>query len=78
MAHWIEVAQPNRTRRYELGVIEDIEQLSPELQDETLCELGVLQDGKIPIIYTRTMEEAPICVAFQAKRRTLEGTRIKK
>src|SRR6267378_1086612 len=78
MALWIEVAEPNRTRRYELGVIEDIEQLSPELQAETLSELGVLQDGKIPIVHTWPVEEPPVCVAFLTQRRALERTGIKK
>ncbi len=74
----IKAAEPNRTRRYELGVIEDIKKFPAELQSEPLVKLSVLKDCEIPIVHSRSVEEAPGCVAFYSERRTLEGTRIKK
>ena len=72
MAHRIKVAEPNRTRRYKLGVIPDVKQLGTELQNETLVELCVLEDGEIPIVDPGSVEEAPVRVAFLAERRSLE------
>ena len=72
MGHRIEVADPGRTRRYELGVIPDVKQLGTELQNEVLVELSVLEDGEIPIVDAGSVEEAPVRVAFLAERRSLE------
>ena len=57
MALWIEVAEPSRTRRYELGVIEDIEQLSAELDIEIFPEfldVIVLNKGHIHVEQPRS------------------------
>jgi len=42
----------------ELGMIEDVEELCPELQTRGLCQLRTLQQGQVEIISSRTMEEA--------------------
>ena len=49
---------------YELGVIPDVKQLGTELQNETLVELSVLEDGEIPIVDAGSVEEAPVRGAF--------------
>ena len=72
MAVRIKAAEPNRTRRYELGVIPDVKQLGTELQNETLVELSVLEDGEIPIVNAGSVKEAPVRSAFLAERRSLE------
>ena len=77
MAHRIKVAEPSRTRCYELGVIPDVKQLGTELENETLVEVSVLEDGEIPIVDAGSVEEAPVRVAFYAERRSLELTGIK-
>ena len=68
MGRRIKVAEANRTRRYELGVIPDVKQLGTELQNETLVELSVFEDGEIPIVDAGSVEEAPVRGAFQAER----------
>ena len=45
-------------------MIPDVKQLGTELQNETLMELSVLEDGEIPIVDAGSMEEAPVRVAF--------------
>ena len=72
MGQRIKAAEPNRTRRYELGVIPDVKQLGTELQNETLVELSVLDDSEIPIVDAGSVEEAPVRIAFLAERRSLE------
>lgn len=75
MGRRIKAAEPAGC--YELGVIPDVKQLGTELQNETLVELGVLEDGEIPIVDAGSVEEAPVRGTFQAKRRSLEGTGAK-
>ena len=77
MAHRIKVADPKLTRPNELGMIPDVKQLGTELQNKTLVELSVLEDGEIPIVDAGSMEEAPVRGAFLAERRSLEGTGVK-
>ena len=68
MAHRIKVADPKLTRPNELGMIPDVIQLGTELQNETLVELSVLEDGEIPVVDAGSVEEAPVRGAFQAER----------
>jgi len=70
MGRRIKVAEPARC--YKLGVIPDVKQLCTELQNETLVEMSVLEDGEIPIVDAGSVEEAPARVAFLAERRSLE------
>lgn len=77
MAHRIKGAEPNRSRRYELGVIPDVKQLGTELQNKTLAELSVFDDSEIPIIDAGAVEEAPVRRALLAERRSLERTSSK-
>jgi hypothetical protein len=72
MANGIKAAEPNRAWRYELGVIPDVKQLGTELQNETLVELSILEDGEIPIVDAGAVKEAPVRSALLAERRSLE------
>ena len=77
MARRIKAADPKLTRPNELGVIPDVIQLGTELQNETLVELSVLEDGEIPVVDAGSVEEAPVRGAFQAEGRSLEGSGVK-
>ena len=76
MARRIKAADPKLTRPNELGVIPDVIQLGTELQNETLVELSVLEDGEIPVVDAGSVEEAPVRGAFQAEGRSLEGSGV--
>src|SRR5208282_483022 len=48
---------------HELGMIEGVEGLEPELEALRFRDLCVLQKGHIPVIEARAMEETPGCVS---------------
>jgi hypothetical protein len=60
-----------------LGMVEDIEELGPELSTHVFRDLGVFQQGQIEVIDTWPMEESPIgsvqgAQTFEAECRCIE------
>ena len=47
-------------------MIEQIKELTPELEIKALGESGVLDQGKVPIVYSGPVEKSPPGIAFKA------------
>ncbi len=62
-------------RVQELRVIEQIEELSPELQIEALGDGGVFEKRKVPVVDSGAVEEAAVRIAFGTERGRTERQR---
>src|SRR5260370_38271213 len=61
----------------ELGVIENIKELGPELQVQPFGQHGVLEDGKVPVVDARPMKETPIGSALHSQPCLAKGCGVK-
>src|SRR4051794_35879292 len=68
--------QVSCTRIRELGVIEDVETLKPQLSPDGFRELEVLEDREVPLVNAGAAEDIPSCVTQRAILRPRPDVRV--
>ena len=63
----VDLAERTARLRRELSVIERIEKFCAKLESRPFADTSALVQGEVPIVYSGTVKETPVCITRDAE-----------